>query len=73
MRKFSGVLIAAAVAAVSVVPKPAGAAEAEPACVDQYLLCINDASQEEGWLYRTLREAECGADYYACIRKKVAG
>lgn len=49
---------------------PTGA-EAAVSCVDNYLLCINDASQESGAFWRTLKETECGLDYYGCIRSKV--
>jgi hypothetical protein len=73
MRHRNLSLIAAAIIGVTITPTQSRAAEAETACVDKYLLCLNDASQEEGWLYRTAREGECGLDYWACIRKKATG
>jgi hypothetical protein len=55
-------------------PAEVRAAEEEAAsCVDDYLGCINEASQESGAFWRTAKEFECGVDYYACMRKKVVG
>jgi hypothetical protein len=51
---------------------PARAAVAQD-CTTGYLLCLNDASQETGWLWRTAREAECGIGYYGCLRAKASG
>ncbi|HEX6589939.1 MAG TPA: hypothetical protein VF039_13125 [Longimicrobiales bacterium] len=73
MRHVKLPLIAAAVIGMMVTPTQSVAAEAEAACVDQYLLCLNEATQEDGWLYRSAREVECGVDYYACIRRKITG
>jgi len=54
-------------------PSGAGAAEEEAgSCLDQYLLCLNEASQEEGFFWRTLEETECGLEYFGCLRRKTA-
>ena len=71
MRAVKGFAVMAALVGAMLVPSGAEAAEAVN-CVDNYLLCINDASQESGAFWRTLKEAECGVDYYACIKNKVA-
>ena len=65
-------LIVATIIGMAGTPAEANAAEAA-ACVDQYLLCINDASQQDGVIYRTVREAECGLDYWSCLRTKATG
>lgn len=70
MRK--GWMLAAAILTVGTMPAGARAAEAAT-CADTYLVCLNDASQQEGWLYRTAREFECGVEYYACMRRKATG
>jgi len=50
-----------------------GAAEEAVSCVDEYLSCVNVASQESGAFWRTAKEFECGVDYYACMRRKTIG
>ena len=62
----------AVIAFVALTPARGSAAEAV-SCVDQYLACVNVASQETGDFWRTMKEVECGVDYYACMRKKVIG
>lgn len=68
----------AALAALTLMVVPSGGAsakdaEAGPTCTQQYLLCLNVASQEKGAFWRTLMEMECGAEYAGCIRSKVVG
>lgn len=70
MKKARLMLAVAALVAAAVVPSEV---EAQVACVDSYLLCLNDASQQEGRIYRTLREAECGLDYWGCLKRKAEG
>ena len=69
-RKMAAVLGVLALLALT----PArGSAEEATNCVDQYLTCINVASQESGSFWRTAKEFECGVDYYACMRRKAIG
>ena len=70
-RKGMAVLFGA-VALVGLMPERGAAAEAT-SCVDNYLSCINVASQESGDFWRSAKEFECGVDYYACMRRKVIG
>ena len=51
---------------------PARAAVA-PDCTTGYLLCLNEASQESGWGWRTAREVECGIGLFGCLRAKASG
>jgi len=68
------VLLGSALVFAVATPANAAAAEVEAVnCVDQYLSCINEASQETGDFWRTAKEFECGVDYYACMRRKVLG
>ena len=71
--RVRGLIMPAAVAsALALAPGEARAATAE-SCVDSYLSCINVASQESGWFWRTAKETECGLEYYGCMRRKAAG
>lgn len=62
-----------AAAALTLAPAERAHAAEAVSCLDNYLSCLNVASQESGLFWRTLREGECGAEYYGCIRKKVVG
>lgn len=64
-------LLMSMVAVLALVLVPVEARAEKDSCLDLYLLCLNGASQESGVFWRTLKEAECGVDYYACIRRKV--
>ena len=66
------VAVLGAVGLLALTPERGAAAEAV-SCVDQYLSCINVASQESGGFWRTAKEFECGVDYYACMRRKTVG
>ena len=70
-RKMAAVLGVFALLALA--PARGSAAEEATNCVDQYLSCINVASQEGGAFWRTAKEFECGVDYYACMRRKATG
>lgn len=59
--------------AVLLVLAPPDEASAATSCTQDYLLCINDASQEDGWFWRTAMEVECGIGYYGCLRSKASG
>ena len=72
MRMGKMVALGLAAASLTLAPVGAEAKEAET-CTDGYLLCLNEASQESGWLWRTSKEFECGLDYYACMARKTAG
>jgi hypothetical protein len=69
-RKIAGLL--GGIALLAMTPASVHAAEAVN-CVDQYLSCINVASQETGDFWRSAKEFECGVDYYACMRRKMVG
>ena len=74
MRIRNVVMAAIAATALTLAPVDrAYAAEESPDCTRSYLLCLNEASQEEGLLWRTLMETECGIGYYGCLRKKALG
>lgn len=73
MKTGSMVMVGLAVAALTLAPIDGASAAQEENCLDSYLLCLNDASQEESGFWRTLRETECGAGYYGCMRKKLLG
>lgn len=68
-------MVATAVAVLLFAALPAGvsAAEAAPDCTQNYLLCLNDATQEDGLLWRTAMEFECGLEYFGCMRRKAVG
>ncbi len=70
MRRVTGAVMAAM--ALSLV-SATGVSARTDSCVDTYLLCINDASQEQGAFWRTLKEVECGAKYYGCVRTAITG
>jgi len=50
---------------------PLSAAEPDPNCNEQYLLCLNAASQKEGFWERTWAEQRCNAAWYACVKKAI--
>lgn len=52
-------------------PAPVGAADAT--CGESYLLCINEASQVEGYWARTRAEQGCNYDWYRCVRRQAFG
>ena len=66
-------LVGAALGIASLTPQSAAAEEAAASCVDAYLACLNVATQETGDFWRTLKEMECGVDYYVCMRTKLTG
>lgn len=65
-------LVGSVLAVALATPAEVRAAEAAN-CVDEYLGCINVASQESGAFWRSAKEFECGVEYYACIRRKAIG
>lgn len=74
MKVMRGALASIALAvAIGVAPNRVAAEEAEASCNEQYLLCINAASQKEGFLDRTWAEQRCNAAWYACVRRAVTG
>lgn len=58
--------------ALSMTARPAQAAEAAT-CAEQYLSCVNDASQVEGYWARTWAEQKCNAGWYSCVRRQAVG
>jgi len=48
-------------------------AEEEATCAEQYLTCINDASQTDGFWSRTWAEQKCNAAWYSCVRRQAIG
>lgn len=60
-------------AALTLAPVDAAQAAVAVNCTDNYLLCLNDASQESGWFWRTAMEFECGLEYYGCLADKTTG
>ena len=55
------------------IPTGARAAEEEATCAEQYLECINDASQVDGFWARTYAEQKCNAGWYTCVRRQAVG
>lgn len=73
MRIRNVVMAGIAAAALTLAPLDRAYAADEPDCTRSYLLCLNEASQEEGFFWRTLMETECGLGYYGCLRSKALG
>ena len=70
MRKMVVAVVAAAALALAPVDS---AYAAQENCTQGYLVCLNEASQEKGFLWRTAMEVECGLEYFGCLRNKAAG
>ena len=73
MRIRNVVMAAIAATALTLAPADRAYAADAPDCTRSYLLCLNEASQEEGLFWRTLMETECGIGYYGCLREKAVG
>ena len=58
--------------ALSTTARPAQAAE-EATCAGEYLSCVNEASQEEGFWARTWAEQKCNSAWYSCVRRQAFG
>ena len=68
-------LVVAGIAALALTLAPTDAAYAAdaPVCTEGYLLCLNEATQEEGGFWRTVMEIECGVGYFGCLRNLAQG
>ena len=51
---------------------PAGAAEAAT-CAEKYYLCLNEATQTEGFWARSRAELACAGDWYVCVKNQAFG
>ncbi len=67
MKKLIAVLTLA-VTTVALAPRPAAAQEAD--CTKQYVQCLNDSYDLDGWLQR-MADLECFAEYTGCVAKAI--
>ena len=63
---------AASMLGVLALAGPVSAAE-EATCAETYMLCVNEASQTEGFWARTWAEQKCNSAWYACVRRQAIG
>lgn len=73
MRIRNMVLSALVAGAGAALPMDRAHAAKAPDCTNDYLLCLNEASQDENFFWRTAKETECGLGYFGCLRNKVSG
>ena len=67
MKKVIVVLTLAA-ATVAFSPRPVAAQEAD--CTREYMACLNDSYDLDGWLQK-LADLECFAEYTGCVAKSI--
>lgn len=63
----SMLLMAFAALAIFAIP---GSSYAAQSCIDQFYVCINDASKYDGGSLH-LAEAECSVEYVGCVAAKL--
>lgn len=70
-KTLKSLIVGGALALVLHGAAPSDAAAAGAECTEDYLLCMNDASQYGGGFVGTLAESECLAGYIGCAARKL--